>query len=186
MTVADPAGGLRTAFRGHPAGVAVLTATGPDGPVGMTASSVASVGVDPPAVSFATARDSRLAGALAGGGTVVVHLLDDTDTGLAAAFAVPGAERFGDGVRWMALPTGEPWLVDVGTALRCRVLSVTEVGASLLIAAEVVELLGLRRRGRPLVWVGRAYRGVPVEDADAVTAAADARPAPGRSPCAGG
>ena len=84
------------------------------------------------------------------------------------------------------VPTGEPWLVDVGTALRCRVLSVSEVGASLLVAAEVVELLGLRRRGRPLVWVGRAYRGVPVEDEDAVTVAADARPAPGRSPYADG
>ncbi|WP_224387787.1 flavin reductase [Pseudonocardia sp. ICBG1293] len=107
-----------------------------------------------------------------------MHLLDDTDTGLAAAFAVPGAERFGRGVRWVSLPTGEPWLVDVGTALRCRVLSVTGVGASLLVAAEVVELLGLRRRGGPLVWVGRAYRAVSGEAT--VTAAADARPAPGR------
>lgn len=115
-----------------------------------------------------------------------MHLLDDADTGLAAAFAVPGAQRFGAGVRWVTLPTGEPWLVEVGTALRCRVLSVTEVGASLLVAAEVVELLGLRRRGRPLVWVGRSYRAVPVGDTDAVTVAADARPAPGRSPCAGG
>ena len=38
----------KSAFRGHPAGVAVITAEGPDGPTGLTASSVASVAIDPP------------------------------------------------------------------------------------------------------------------------------------------
>ena len=33
---------FKDAFRAHPAGIAVLTAQGPDGPVGLTASSVSS------------------------------------------------------------------------------------------------------------------------------------------------
>ena len=39
-------------FRGHPAGVAVITAIGDDGPVALTASSVSSVSVDPPLLIF--------------------------------------------------------------------------------------------------------------------------------------
>ncbi|ANY07039.1 flavin reductase family protein [Pseudonocardia sp. HH130630-07] len=159
-TRTDLAGALRTAFRGHPAGVAVVTATGAAGPAGMTMSSVASVSTDPPALSFSMARTARLADAVLGSGSVVVHLLDDVDAGLAADFAAPGAERFGPGTRWVSLPTGEPWLPDVGTAVRARVCSVAEVGASLLFAAEIVEVLGLRRRGGPLVHVGREYRSV--------------------------
>ncbi|MFA5607204.1 MAG: flavin reductase, partial [Leucobacter sp.] len=38
---------LKQAFREHPTGVALITAQSEDGPVGLTASSVASVGIDP-------------------------------------------------------------------------------------------------------------------------------------------
>ncbi|MFG3697211.1 flavin reductase [Micromonospora sp. NPDC047620] len=43
---------MKGAFRRYPTGVPVISATGPDGPVGLTASSVASVSVAPSAVSF--------------------------------------------------------------------------------------------------------------------------------------
>ena len=43
---------LKALFRGHPAGVAVITADDGTGPVGMTASSVFSVSVAPPLVVF--------------------------------------------------------------------------------------------------------------------------------------
>ena len=47
---------LKAAFRRYPTGVAVISAAGPDGLVGLTASSVASVSLDPPALSFSVLR----------------------------------------------------------------------------------------------------------------------------------
>ena len=41
-------GGFGAIFGSHPAGVAVITAEGPDGPVGLTASSLSLVSADPP------------------------------------------------------------------------------------------------------------------------------------------
>jgi flavin reductase (DIM6/NTAB) family NADH-FMN oxidoreductase RutF len=146
---------FRAAFRGHPAGLAIVTAAGPDGPVGLTASSVASLSADPPALAFSLTRAGTTAAAVLAGGTALVHLLDAADIALADRFAGPG-DRFAAPTRWAALPTGEPRLLDTGLALRCRVLSATEVGASVLVAARIVEVLGARRGAR-LVHVDRAH-----------------------------
>lgn len=43
---------LRSVFRQHAAGVAVITARGDEGPVGFTATSLASVSAEPPLISF--------------------------------------------------------------------------------------------------------------------------------------
>jgi flavin reductase (DIM6/NTAB) family NADH-FMN oxidoreductase RutF len=149
---------FRAAFRGHPAGLAIVTAAGPDGPVGLTASSVASLSADPPALAFSLTRAGTTAAAVLAGGTALVHLLDADDIALADRFAASG-DRFAAPTRWAALPTGEPRLLDTGLALRCRVLSATEVGASVLIAARIVEVLGARRGAR-LVHVDRAHHVV--------------------------
>ncbi|KOX21799.1 flavin reductase, partial [Saccharothrix sp. NRRL B-16348] len=41
---------LRTALRDFPQGVGIVTATGPDGPVGVTVSSFTSASMDPPLI----------------------------------------------------------------------------------------------------------------------------------------
>ena len=79
--------GLKAAFRTHPAGVAIITASTPDGPVGLTASSVASVAVDPAAIVFSVTRATGSAGAILGADTFVVHLIDDEHSDLAQSFA---------------------------------------------------------------------------------------------------
>ncbi|MYS39753.1 flavin reductase, partial [Streptomyces sp. SID5998] len=43
---------LRSVFRRHAAGVAVITARGEAGPVGFTATSLTSVSAEPPMISF--------------------------------------------------------------------------------------------------------------------------------------
>ena len=40
--------GFKSAFGQHPAGIAIITVAGPEGPVGLTASSVSSISADPP------------------------------------------------------------------------------------------------------------------------------------------
>jgi nucleoside-diphosphate-sugar epimerase len=99
---------FKNAFREHPAGVAVITAITPEGPVGLTASSVASVAVDPPALSFSVTRATGSAGALLSADTYVVHLLGTQHIDVAEAFARSGAPRFTPEQGFTTLPTGEP------------------------------------------------------------------------------
>ncbi|MFF3601755.1 flavin reductase, partial [Kitasatospora indigofera] len=66
---------FKAAFRRHPAGVAVITAEGPDGPVGLTASSVSSVSAEPPVLVFSVTTKAGSAGHVLAATTCIVHLL---------------------------------------------------------------------------------------------------------------
>lgn len=151
---------LKAAFRSHPAGVAIITATTPDGPVGLTASSVASVAVDPAAIMFSVTRATGSAGAILSADTFVVHLIDDEHSALAQSFATSGAERFTPEQGWTALDTGEPHLDSARAALRCRALHTIAVGTSTVVIAEVLEVL-TGTQGRPLVYVDRRFHALP-------------------------
>lgn len=85
---------FKTAFRRYATGVAVITAVTPDGPVGLTASSVASVSAEPTVVSFSVATAGRSATALLGTERMSVHLLASDQADVARAFATSGAPRF--------------------------------------------------------------------------------------------
>lgn len=152
--------GLKAAFRTHPAGVAIITASTPDGPVGLTASSVASVAVDPAAIVFSVTRATGSAGAILGASTFVVHLIDDEHSDLAQSFAVSGAERFTPEQGWSELGTGEPHLASARAALRCRALQTVPVGSSTVVIAEVLDVLS-GPQGRPLVYLDRRFHALP-------------------------
>lgn len=132
--------GFKTAFRYHPAGVALITAATPEGPVGLTASSVASVSVEPAALVFSVTRTTGSAGLILGADTFLVHLLDARHAGVAQEFAVSGGERFTPEQGWHTLPTGEPYLAGVRSALRARPMQQIPVGGSMLVVAEVLEI----------------------------------------------
>ncbi|MCQ9163337.1 flavin reductase family protein [Arthrobacter sp. STN4] len=153
---------FKAAFGGHPAGVAVITADSGTGPVGVTASSVASVSAQPPILAFSLASRSGSAAALADADSIVVHLLTAADLSLARTFASPTSERFAGSTAWTRLPTGEPLLGHAGFALRCEILSRTPAGASLLVAASVVGIIApdAPSQGAPLVYHARAYHAL--------------------------
>ena len=159
--VPTPVGdGLKAAFRTHPAGVAIITASTPAGPVGLTASSVASVAVDPAAIVFSVTRATGSAGAILAADSFVVHLIDDEHSALAQTFAVSGSERFTTEQGWATLPTGEPHLAGARVALRCRPLPTVPVGSSTVVIAEVLEVLP-GTAGRPLVYLDRRFHPLP-------------------------
>jgi flavin reductase (DIM6/NTAB) family NADH-FMN oxidoreductase RutF len=160
ITSDQVAEGFKAAFREHPAGVALITANTAEGPVGLTASSVASVGLDPVALTFSVTRATGSAGGLLSADTFLVHLLDARHVAIASEFAVSGGERFTPEQGWQALPTGEPHLPGVRAALRCRALQVTPVGASSAVIAEVLEVVS-GEPGAPLVYIDRAFRVLP-------------------------
>lgn len=153
--------GLKAAFRTHPAGIAIITAATPAGPVGLTASSVASVAVDPAAIMFSMTRATGSAGALLAAETFVVHLIDDDHADLAQAFATSGAERFTPDQGWATLDSGEPHLPAARAALRCRALHTIPVGSSTVVIAEVLDIVA-GTSGRPLVYLDRRFHSLPI------------------------
>jgi flavin reductase (DIM6/NTAB) family NADH-FMN oxidoreductase RutF len=153
------ASAFRDAFRHHPTGVAVVTARdGAGAPVGLTASSVASVSLTPPALVLSISHRTSAAAALLHAESFLVHLLEARNVELARRFATSGADRFGPATRWTPLVTGEPWLPEAPTALRCRPLSRTPVGGdATVVAAEVVGVRSSGRAGPPLVHHDRGF-----------------------------
>ena len=150
---------FKTAFRHHPAGVAIVAGDAPEGRAGLTVSSLASVGVDPAAVSFSVSSDRGSAGAVLASRTVGISLLDARHVDVARAFALPGAPRFTAEQRWTAFDDETPYLADAPAALRCRIVGVTPIGASSLVLAEVFEIRA-GDRSVPMVYVDRMFHGV--------------------------
>lgn len=130
---------FKAAFRGHPGGVAVITADAGDGPVALTATSVSSVSAEPPLLVFSVSAQSSASAVLARAETVVVHLLDAQDIGIAQLGATSGIDRFADTRRWSRLVTGEPVYAGVRAWVRCAVIDRMEAGGSTVIAAHALQ-----------------------------------------------
>jgi flavin reductase (DIM6/NTAB) family NADH-FMN oxidoreductase RutF len=130
---------FRALFRGHPSGVAVITAAGPDGPVALTASSVSSVSADPPLLVFSVSAISSATPTIVSADSIVVHLLDADDIEIARLGATSGIDRFSDADSWAPLPTGEPVFRGVRAWVRCAVVSRMDAGGSTVIAAHAVQ-----------------------------------------------
>lgn len=126
-------------FRGHPGGVAVITADDGTGPVALTATSVASVSADPPLLVFSISAISSAAPTITAADTVVVHLLDADDIALAKLGAEKGADRFADRDSWSRLITGEPVFHGARAWVRCAVINRMDAGGSTVIAAHALQ-----------------------------------------------
>ncbi|MDX3528109.1 flavin reductase family protein [Streptomyces sp. ID05-39B] len=142
---------LRSVFRRHAAGVAVITAPGDGGPAGFTATSLTSVSAEPPMLSFGIGTGASSWPAVSVAGHVGVHILGDHQRELAATFARSGADRFGAPTSWRAGPEGVPVLDDVLAWLVCRVVARVPAGDHRIVLAEVV-LGDPTGAGRPLLY----------------------------------
>ncbi|MEU9704291.1 flavin reductase family protein [Streptomyces sp. NPDC047981] len=141
---------LRSVFRRHAAGVAVVTAHG-DRPVGFTATSLTSVAAEPPLLSFGVGTSSSSWPVLSEAEFVGVHVLGEHQQRLAETFARSGADRFAAPTRWSAGPEGVPILDGVLAWLVCRVVARVPAGDHRIVIAEVVagDPAG---EGRPLLY----------------------------------
>ncbi|MET8680265.1 flavin reductase family protein [Streptomyces sp. NPDC004647] len=128
---------LRSAFRRHAAGVAVITAQGAR-PVGFTATSLTSVAAEPPLLSFGIGTGSSSWPVIADAEYIGVHVLAERQQDLAATFARSGADRFAPPTRWETGPHGVPVLAGVLAWLVCRVVARIPAGDHRVVIAEVV------------------------------------------------
>ncbi|MFJ8942522.1 flavin reductase family protein [Streptomyces sp. NPDC102395] len=142
---------LRSVFRRHAAGVAVITAPGGSGPVGFTATSLTSVSAEPPMLSFGVGTGASSWPALSRADHVGVHILGEHQRELAATFARSGADRFGAPTAWREGPEGVPVLDDVLAWLVCRVVARVPAGDHRIVLAEVV-VGDPAGAGRPLLY----------------------------------
>ncbi|MDT0452680.1 flavin reductase family protein [Streptomyces hesseae] len=163
LDAADPAASagpelLRSVFRRHAAGVAVITAQGAR-PVGFTATSLTSVAATPPLVSFGVGTGSSSWPVLAEAEHVGVHILGEHQRELAATFARSGADRFGAATGWRPGPHGVPLLEGVLAWMVCRVVARVPAGDHRLVLAEAVagDPAGT---GRPLLYHQGRFNGL--------------------------
>jgi 3-hydroxy-9,10-secoandrosta-1,3,5(10)-triene-9,17-dione monooxygenase reductase component len=128
---------------GHlPTGVTVLTAFGPDGPVGMAANSVTSVSLDPPLVLVCPAKSSATWPVIRGTGRFCINVMAGHHEGTARRFAALDVDRFegmamherqagpalDDAVAWIDVSLDAEHDAGDHTIAVCRVLSL-EAGA---------------------------------------------------------
>ncbi|WP_322760657.1 flavin reductase family protein [Frankia sp. Cr2] len=159
----DP-GTYRGVFRRHAAGVTVVTLDGPSGPVGFTATSVASLSLEPPLISLSVSSVSSSWPALLHADTVVVHLLSDGQDDTAQRFAAKGVDRFAPPTRWTRLPTGEPVLTETAAWVRARLEHRIVTGDHRLLVARVLQAHVEDDDARPLIYHNGRYGTLTVDD----------------------
>ncbi|MEU1125519.1 flavin reductase family protein [Streptomyces sp. NPDC005899] len=141
---AAPAPGIaperfKQAFRRHPAGVVVVTTDAGHGPVGFTATSLTSLSLAPPLVSFGVGTSTSSWPHIERATTAVVHFLGAEQRALATTFATSGIDRFAAPTRWTRLAGGEPVLDGVAGWLRLTLRSVVPAGDHRIVIARVEE-----------------------------------------------
>lgn len=141
---------LRSVFRRHAAGVAVITARGAT-PVGFTATSLASASLTPPLVSFGISTTASCWPVISQAEHVGVHILGEHQRELAATFARSGADRFAAPTRWRTGPEDVPVLADVPAWLVCRIAGRVPAGDHRIVLAEPV-VGDLAGPARPLLY----------------------------------
>ncbi|NNN32020.1 flavin reductase family protein [Streptomyces sp. S3(2020)] len=129
-------------------GVTVVTTVDNGIPYGTTASSVASVSLDPPTLLVCMNRSSATGRAIAASRHFAVNVLAEDQSALSRHFARRGSTfdtyRFHPGRR------GAPVLPDVLASFECRVTDEVVAGTHVVIVGEVEEAGG--RAGLPLAY----------------------------------
>ncbi len=144
---------LRDALGRFATGVTVITCAGPDGPVGITANSFASVSLDPPLVLWSIARTSSRYAAFAGAGGFAIHILGADERDLAARFA-----KAGSGFDGLSVSTGRGGAPLIGGTLArfdCALHAGVDGGDHLIMLGRVLQ--ASFREGAPLVFAQGHY-----------------------------
>jgi flavin reductase (DIM6/NTAB) family NADH-FMN oxidoreductase RutF len=128
---------LRRAFGHYPTGVAVITAAGPDGPVGIVVTSFTSVSLAPALVSFCAAHSSTTWPAIADARSCCINVLAASQGELCKQLATRRENRF-EAVAWSAAPSGAPILAGVVGWLDCRIVEARLAGDHDLVLLEVL------------------------------------------------
>lgn len=138
----------RTAFlqgmRRLAGGVVLITSTSPEGDeIGLTATAVCSLTVEPPSLLVCVNRNSALGRILTPGLLFRVNLLGPHHQDLAQIFGgmrqVPREERFNHGI-WSATPSGIPLLRDAEASFLCKIGSMVSIGTHFIVIGDCLDV----------------------------------------------
>ncbi|MFB9383617.1 flavin reductase family protein [Pseudonocardia petroleophila] len=134
-------------------GIVVITAVGPDGPLGFTCQSFSSLSLEPPLVSFAPSRTSTTWPRIREVGAFCVNVLAADHQELSSGFARSGVDKFA-GVSWRPAPSGAPVLDGVSAWIDCALRDEFDGGDHTIVVGQVQDL-GADAARLPLLF----YRG---------------------------
>ncbi len=153
----NPVDALKSVFRLHASGVAIITLLGSNGePVGFTATSITSLGATPPLASFNVASGASTWAHLCQAKHVAIHTLGDQNVSLAQKLAADHTKRFIDD-DWKSGPKGLPIFEQATGVLICRVREIHSVESNAVVIVEIEEGL-VGTEANPLVYHQRTYK----------------------------
>jgi flavin reductase (DIM6/NTAB) family NADH-FMN oxidoreductase RutF len=157
----NPTEALIGAFRRHASGVAVITTNDSGGnPVGLTATSMTSLGATPPLIMFSVARGSSSWTAIEDAEYVAVHTLGKRNLHLAQRMAADHTQRFAPS-DWERGPHNLPIFPDATAVMIVKIRDVLNIESNAVVVADVINgALGQEDTG--LLYHQRGY-AVPGE-----------------------
>lgn len=164
---------FREAMRHVAAPVSVVTAYVDGTPHGTTVSAFDSLSMDPPLMTVALQRSSRLLALVAPGTRLGVNVLSSTQASTAMRFARPAADRFA-GLDW-TLVDGAPRLPRVHAWIALEVRTLVPAGDHVVVIGAVIA--AGPGTGRPLTYHDRLFgthAPHPVESVETIEATATA------------
>jgi len=136
-------------------GITVVTAQGPDGPVGLTASAFSSLSLHPPLVLVCIGRASYHHEHLTDAPAFAVHILDATQEEVSNTFAFKREDRF-EGIDIAQGPLDVPLLPGCLARLACERHEVLDGGDHSILIGRVLQ--ADVADGAPLAWWQGGYR----------------------------
>ena len=137
----NPTEALRAVFRRHASGVSVITMNDAEGkPVGFTATSMTSLGANPPLASFNVASGSSTWPNLCSATYVAIHTLGAANLALAQRMATDHTQRFVP-QDWQVGPHGLPVFPAATGVLIAKVREIHNVENNAVVIVDVEQAL---------------------------------------------
>ncbi|ULE32631.1 flavin reductase family protein [Mycobacterium sp. IDR2000157661] len=145
---------FRSAMRCLAAGVTIISTSGSEGPLGITATAVTSLTPDPASVLCCVNKNLSVSNAIRESRRFGLNVLRVEHRGLAARFAgmggIRGTAKFGEGA-WVQTASGVPALADSLVSLDCSLDRAIEAGTHHILIGLIAEVR-IGGRGDPLVY----------------------------------
>jgi len=141
---------MKTALGNFGSGVTVVTAIGPDGPLGFTCQTFVSLSLEPALISFCPARTSRTWPRIREIGRFCVNVLAHDQEALSVRFASSEADKFA-GLSYGSLPGGAPLLNGVVAWVDGELFDEYDGGDHTIVVASVRDL-GTPADKQPLIY----------------------------------